>query len=98
MGYQYLFQYKDLEEGSLKRITSLNESRLTLDELFLQSFINYVERTSGSISHEGSGYYPRKISELRGESAILFAQMEYEIVSGQENLLKSLGFGRSKKS
>lgn len=94
MRYQYLFQYKNLQDGSLKRISSFNESKITVDELFLKPFINYVHSVSGTISYEGKDHYPSKISELRGDSAILLAQMEFKIISGQENLLKSLGFGR----
>jgi hypothetical protein len=94
MGYQYLFQYKNLETGSFKRVSSFNEKKLTIDQLFLQPFIDYMDSISSDISHHGKDYYPRKISDLSADSAILFSQMEFKILSGQENILKSLGFGR----
>lgn len=98
MRYQYLFQYRNLKDGSLTTISSLSESKLTIDELFLRKFLDYMDSISSDVSYEGKDYYPHKISELRGDSAILFNKMEFEMISSQDNLLKSLGFGRKPSS
>ena len=97
MRYQYVYQYKDLKNDSLKKMSAFTDSKITVDELFLDPFIHYAESVSGAISYEGKDSCPLKISELRGDSAILFTQMEFKVISGQQNLLKSLGFGRRKK-
>lgn len=94
--YQYSYQYKDLLDGSLKKLVCASEFKLTLDELFLQPFIRYIERTlSEPVSYEGKDEcFPLKISELRGDSVIHFQKMEFKLIDGKENLKKSLGFGR----
>ena len=100
MNYKYSYSYKDLMTGKVAEQEVNSSYKISLDELFLETFILLVEKIypapyGGSVDYEGKNeFYPLSISELRDESAINFKKMEFTLISGEENLKKSRGFGK----
>lgn len=99
MNYNYSYSYKDLATGEIVSQSVNSNEKLTLDDIFLNTFVFLIEKNypapfGGHIEYEGSKDYVCSISELRGDSAIHFEKMEFKLISGQQNLKRSLGFAK----
>ena len=100
MNYKYSYSYKDLVTGELVEQEASSSEKLSLDELFLETFIFLTEKIypssyGGCVDYEGRDEcHPLAVSELRYESATNFEKMEFKLISGQENLKKPRGFGK----
>ena len=100
VNYKYSYSYKDLVTEQIVDQVVDSPDKLSLDELFLDTFVFLTNKIypapyGGSVDYEGGNeFYPLSISNLRDKSAINFKKMEFTLISGEENLKKSRGFGR----
>ncbi len=88
MKYMYCYSFIDLLDGEIVENVFRSNERMSLDDLFLNTFIQYTEQILGEcLSWEGeSDSFPKSISELRDDSIINFHKMEFQLISGSKNL------------
>jgi len=93
--YYYLWQYTDIRDGSVKRITSHCADPETIDNLFLPKFLDFVGSAVGhQVLTKRGDVYPERISDLVFASLQLFKDMQFKILDGEADLKKTIGMSK----
>lgn len=93
--YSYVWQYTDIRDGSVKKISSRSADPETIDGLFLQKFLHCAEYELGhKVLTKRGDDYPSRISDLSPESLQLFKDMQFKILDGESELRKTIGMSK----